>query len=106
MIVVPYSKGLSESLENVYGKAGVQVHFKGSNTIKDLLIAPKGRDSITDKGGSSTDTCVTIQDAQWSTLVKLVGPLETDTRNILEPPIYDPAKTTGHSPKPDSFSIV
>ena len=28
----------------------VQVHIKGSNTIKDLLVAPKDKDTITNKG--------------------------------------------------------
>ena len=37
--------------KNIGVKAGVQVHFKGNNTIKDLLVAPKDRDSITNKGG-------------------------------------------------------
>ena len=50
-IVVPHSKDLSESFKHVCVKAGVQVHFKGNNTIKDLLVAPKDRDSITNKGG-------------------------------------------------------
>ena len=50
-IVVPYPRGLSESFKNVCGKVGVQVHFKGSNTIKDLLVAPKDKETITNKGG-------------------------------------------------------
>ena len=44
--VFPYSKGLSESFRNICGKAGVQVHFKGVNTVKELLVAPKDKDSI------------------------------------------------------------
>ena len=40
-MVVPYVKGLSESLENVCRKHGVQVYCKGGNTIKSLLMAPK-----------------------------------------------------------------
>ena len=28
-----------------------QVHFKGSNTIKDLLVATMDKDSITNQGG-------------------------------------------------------
>ena len=35
-IVVPYTKKLSESLKNVCGKMGIQVHFKGGNTIRSL----------------------------------------------------------------------
>ena len=49
--MVPYSKGLSESFRNMCGKAGVEVHFKGANTVKELLIAAEDKDSIYDKGG-------------------------------------------------------
>ena len=32
-------------------KYGVQVHFKGGQTIKGLLMAPKDKDPITNKSG-------------------------------------------------------
>ena len=49
-IVVPYSKGLSESFRNVCSKVEVQVHFRGHITIMALLMAPKDKNSITNKG--------------------------------------------------------
>ena len=39
-IVVPYYKGLGESLKRTCQKYGVQVYFKGGNTIKSLLMVP------------------------------------------------------------------
>ena len=30
-MVVPYTKGLSKSFKNVYGKVGVQVHLRGQH---------------------------------------------------------------------------
>ena len=48
-MVVPYAKGLSESLNNVCRKHGVQVHFKGGNTIKRLLMTPRDKDPLTKK---------------------------------------------------------
>ena len=50
-MVVPYYKGLSESLKKICQKHGVQVYFKGSNTIKNLLVAPKDQDLILKKSG-------------------------------------------------------
>ena len=50
-MVVPYAKGLSGSMKNVCRKHGVQVHFKGGNIIKSLLMAPKDKDPITKKSG-------------------------------------------------------
>ena len=50
-MVVPYQQGLSERVKNTCQKYGIQVHFKGGQTIKDLLMAPKDKDPITNKTG-------------------------------------------------------
>ena len=44
-MVLPYVQGLSESMKNVGKKHGIQTYFKGGNTIKSLLMTPKGKDS-------------------------------------------------------------
>ena len=46
-IVVPYSQGLCKSYKSICSKYGVQVHFKGGNTLKNLLMFPKGIEAIT-----------------------------------------------------------
>ena len=48
-LMVPYTKGLSESFKNTYSKHGIQVHFKEGNTIKNFLVTPKDKDTITQK---------------------------------------------------------
>ena len=50
-MVVPYYRGLSKSLKKVCNRQGVQVYFKGGNTIKNLLEAPKDQDPILKKSG-------------------------------------------------------
>ena len=50
-LVVPYTKCLSESFKKVCNKVGVWFHFKGNNTINNLLVAPKDKDTITQKSG-------------------------------------------------------
>ena len=50
-MVVPYHQGLSERIKRTCNKFGVQVYFKGGKTIKNLLIAPKDKDPITNKSG-------------------------------------------------------
>ena len=49
-MVVPYQQGLSERIKNTCKKYGVQVHFKGGQTIKGLLMVPKNKD-IANKSG-------------------------------------------------------
>ena len=46
-IVLPYTKGLCESYKTIYSKYGVQVYFKGGNTLKNLLMFPKDKEEIT-----------------------------------------------------------
>ena len=36
---------------NVHCKVGIWVHFKGQNTIRNFLVAPKDKDKITQKSG-------------------------------------------------------
>ena len=50
-LVVPCTKGLTESLKNVYRKHGIQVYFKGGKTIEDLLMALRVKDHITKRSG-------------------------------------------------------
>ena len=46
-IVVPYSQGLCESYKNICDTYGVHTHFKGENTLKNLLLFPKDTEAIT-----------------------------------------------------------
>ena len=49
--MVPYIQGLGEKFQRTYNKKGIQVHFKGSNTIETLLMAPKDKDTKLQKNG-------------------------------------------------------
>ena len=50
-LVIPYHKGVSESIKKTCSKHKVQVYFKGVNTKKDLLVAPKDQNTIHKKSG-------------------------------------------------------
>ena len=43
-VVIPYTKGISESFKKIGGKYGIQTYFKGNTTIKQLLMKPKKKD--------------------------------------------------------------
>ena len=47
--MVPYSQGIGESVKNICKKHGVDVHFKGGQTLKNILVSPKDKDNITSK---------------------------------------------------------
>ena len=42
-IVIPYTQGLCESIKKICGRYGIQTHFKGGTTIKNLLVSPQGQ---------------------------------------------------------------
>ena len=46
---VPYPKGLSERFNKTFRNLGIHVHFNGSKTIQNLLVATKNKDSPTQK---------------------------------------------------------
>ena len=39
-IIIPYTQGLCENIKKICGRYGIQMHFKGGNTIKNLLVSP------------------------------------------------------------------
>ena len=50
-VVIPYTKGIGESIKQICGKYGIQVHFKGNTTIKQVLMKPKDQDPKDNKSG-------------------------------------------------------
>ena len=51
-IVTPYTQGLCESIKRICGRYGIQTHFKGGRTIKNLLVSPKDKDSMLNQSGA------------------------------------------------------
>ena len=107
-MAVPYVNGLSESLKIVCRKHGVQVYFKGGNTIKNLSMVPKDKDLITKKSGIIYRyKCKRVEcDGEY-----MKGSSRTfgeRFREHLKVPslIYDHFNITGHSTTIDNFSIV
>ena len=66
-ITVPYQRGLSESFKRTCNNHGVQVHFKGGKTIKNLLMAPKTKILSRIEVESSTDSNAT----GWSVMMNI-----------------------------------
>ena len=107
-MIIPYYKGMSESLKKVCSKHGVQVYFKGGTTIKNLLMAPKDQDPIQKKSGVLYRyKCDRVQcDEEY---------IGESSRTFVEmfrehqkapSPIYDHFNITGHNVTIDNFSIV
>ena len=46
------SQGLCESIKKICGRYGIQTHFKGGKTIKNLLVSPKDKDPMLNQSGA------------------------------------------------------
>ena len=51
-IVIPSIQGLGESIKKACSKYGIQTHFKGNRTIKQILVKPKDKDPMDKKNGT------------------------------------------------------
>ena len=50
-IVIPYIQGIGERFKKACHSRGIQVHFKGTNTLKTLLVKLKDKDDKLKKSG-------------------------------------------------------
>ena len=107
-IVVPYTKGLSETCKKICRRHGIEMHFKGANTIRQLLVHPKDKDDILKKSGviyMYKFGRVACEDEYIGESGRTFA--ERFREHLRSPsPIYDHFKTTGHEVSLDNFSIV
>ena len=105
-MVIPYYKRISESLKNTCRKQGVQVYFKGGNTIKNLPMAPKDQDIIQKKNGVIYRyNCDRVEcDEEYiGESSRTFG--ERFKEHLKAPsPIYDHFNTTGHQVTIENFN--
>ena len=88
-MVIPYYKGISESIKKTCSEHGVQVYFKGGNTIKNLPVAPKDQHTVQKIVESYIDTNVTVWNVMRNTLESPQEHLERGSKNISRhPPQY------------------
>ena len=107
-MVVPYHQGLSERLKRTCNQFGVQVFFKGGQTIRSLLMAPKDKDPITNKSG----VIYRYKCSQHGCNEEYIG---ESARNFAErfkehqkapSPLFDHCNTSGHNININNFTIV
>ena len=75
--VVPYIQDIGEKFKKACHSRGIQAHFKGTYTLKTLLVKPKDKDINCRKVESCTTSSAPTSTAQMLTLENLGGLLET-----------------------------
>ena len=105
---MPYMKGLSESCKNICSKHGIEIYFKGDNTIKDLLVHPKDSDELLQKSGVIYRYKCGRVDCEDEYIGESGRTFAERFREHMRAPspIHDHFNTTGHEVSLDNFSIV
>ena len=107
-MVVPYHQDLSQRVKKTCSKCGVQVHFKGGQTIKSLLMAPKDNDLINSKSGVIYRYQCNEQGCGEEYMENLAEPLQKGSKSIKNPlsQYFDHCNTSGHKININKFTIV
>ena len=107
-IVVPCMKGLSESCKNICRKHGIEMYFKGGNTIKGLLVHPKDKDNTLQKSGVIYRYKCGRVDCEEEYVGESGRTFAERFREHMRAPspIHDHFNIIGHEVSLDNFSIV
>ena len=107
-MVILYIQGLGENFKRTFNKQEIQVHFKGSNTIKQRLMSPKDKEPKLAKSGVIYKyKCPTINctGEYIGESGKTFG--DRYKEHLKAPsPIHLHTSSTGHPVSPECFSIV
>ena len=107
-IVIQYTKGISESIKQACGKYGIQVHFKGNQTIKQILMKPKDKDPKDSKSGVIYSYQCPHLDCDEEYIGETSKSLGERRKEHLKQscPIHGHGQTTGHSIENNNFNII
>ena len=107
-LVGPYSKGLSKRYSKTCRTLGIQVHFKGSNTICNLQVAPKDKDPTVQKSGVIYRYKCTQVDYEEGYIGELGRTFGDRLKEHLRAPspIYQHSQAMGHPISVDCFTII
>ena len=107
-IVVPYSQGISKSLKNICQRHGIQIHFKGGATIKNLLVLSKDKDNITKKSSVIYWFKCDKIDCEEEYIGESSRTFGERYREHLkaQSPIYEHQNNTGHTTSVENFKVI
>ena len=107
-VVIPYTKGIAKGFKHICGKYGIQVHFKGNTTIKQVLMKHKDQDPRDSKSGvifSFLCSNIACDEEYIGETSRTLG--ERCKEHLKQPsPIHAHIQQTGHNSRDNSFNII
>ena len=107
-IVIPYVPGICESIKNIGKKHGVAVYFKGSRTLKNILVSTKDKDEMANKNSIIYSYCCGEIDCDEEYIGESGRTFGERFREHLKTPspIFNHQNTSGHRTSIDNFKII
>ena len=107
-LVAPYIQGLGEKFQKICRNRGIQVHFRGTKTIKALLMADKDKDHKLQKSGIIYNYKCPHTNCPEQYIGESGRTLEDRVKEHLRAlsPIHQHSSTTGHPISTDCFNII
>ena len=107
-LVIPYTQGLCKSIKMICSRYGIQTHFKGTSTIKNLLVSPKDKDPMANKSEAiywfQCGHLICDDEYMWETSRTFA---ERFKEHLKEPsPIHHHSTNTGHPTTQHNFQII
>ena len=108
LVGLPYVKGLSEELQRLFKKHGVNVYFKPFNTLRQILVKPKDKTETSEKCGVvyniSCDECSDFYIGE--TARKMGKRFQEHTKSDKESALLEHLKKTGHSISLENVAVL
>ena len=106
--MVPYIQGISKKFKKLCKSKGIQVYFKGTNTVRTQLVTPKDKDPKLQKSEIIYHyMCphINCTEAYIGETGRALG--DRVCEHLLAPsPIYLHNNSTGYTLNPDCFNII
>ena len=106
--MVPYIQGTGEKFKKVCKSKGIQVHFKGTNSLRTLLVTPKDKDPKLHKSGVISHFKCPQINCPEAYIGESGRALEERIKEHLKDlsPIHQHSSSTGHALSPECFNII
>ena len=106
--VVPYIQGTEERFKKACQAKEIQVHFKGTNTLKTFLVTPKDKDHKLNKSGVINHSKCPHINCPGEHIGKSGRALGERIKEHLKAPspIHKYSSSTGHPLSPECFNII
>ena len=107
--MIPYAQGIWEGIKDICEKHGVAVHFKGGQTLKNILVSPKDKDIMAKKNSviySYSCGRIDCDEEYIGDSGRTFGERFKEKHLKAPSPIFGHQNNSGHETSIENFNII